>query len=210
MLRYQNMVSQYLDFIFEPIAKRLGIGGAELSETIFTEFGAEGIDTVIDITCQPFGTRLLKGLSAIASYLTLLVPGLSGMLDSRTKREIIRMGTHLATQAVEYSPQAEMSLRQAFNFGEALVELNPTKMLNQLVKAPGAIESELNSFARVFGDMKLPALPDVQKIFNLQGPRSTVLTEAAGAIVPRVEIPTPAASEPLKHEGPRYQISEAV
>jgi len=143
------MVSQFMDSWLDPIARHLGLSGADLSETLFTEFVGEGIDSLIDATMKPFGVRLVKGLSALLSYLTLLIPGLP--IDSRTRREIVRMGTHLATQAVEYDPNVSFAIQQAFTFGESLVELDPQKMINQIVKTPAEIEEELNKVKAAFG-----------------------------------------------------------
>jgi len=170
------MVSEYLDNILSPVAGLMGISPEDLSETLYTEFVGEGVDSLLDLTLRPFGIRLIKGLFSVGGYLSLIfgpyvASGLSKLgiplpsIDSRTKREIMKMATHLGTQAVEYDPNVGYAIQQGFAFGEGIVELDVNKLVSTLVKTPEEIEAELAGVRAALGSLGVK-FPDATGIIT--------------------------------------------
>jgi len=217
------MVSQYFDKYFKPLASKLGISGSELSETIFTEASGEAINSIVNLTMEPFGGKLVKGVGAIAAYIACFVLnkyqrrlGPLSRLGPRAKSEIIRIGTHLGTQVATIDPPTmKLAMQQAFSFGQGLVELNPAKIFAAMVKPTAVIQTELakikNTFQAFTGGLanvpaKLAAFGN-NALSKMKNPLAESRYSAAAVNVPAVTPDIVTRDTPLSwNGGPRATV----
>jgi hypothetical protein len=124
-------ISKVLEPIGAPIAGAIGMNSSEFAKATVPQFVGFLLEIPIDMFTTRLGEKIVKGLVGLGLW------GASKFVDPDAKFDLVAMGTHLITEALDPRYEdLEVLKTEAERFGRALASLDLMEVVKCIFKVP--------------------------------------------------------------------------